>query len=127
MASMSCGNQPAKSDGDEPRKASSKLSDIVLRLLDLRGVIGENASPELRGSWAFDNRLKMFATICHFSSEIFQSLTFAMIRLNVPDRYRVDQSARFKSMLGLCSLKSRGAIGLLPRDLRCAFDGTPGI
>ena len=55
-------------------QGASEILDIVLRQLDLRGVIGENASPELRGSWTFDNQLKMFATICHFSSEIFQSL-----------------------------------------------------
>ena len=49
-------------------------SDNLLTLLNLRWVIGGNASPELRGSWIIDNQLQMFTTICHFSSEMFNSL-----------------------------------------------------
>jgi hypothetical protein len=48
-------------------------SGNLLTLLNLRGVIGGNASPELRGAWIIDNQLQMFTTICHFSSEIFKS------------------------------------------------------
>jgi hypothetical protein len=73
MASVSCGNQPAKSHADETTQGVDHRSDNLLTPLDLRGISGENRSPKLLGSWTLDNQLKMFTTICHFSSEIFKS------------------------------------------------------
>jgi hypothetical protein len=69
----SCGNQPAKSHGDETIQGVDCSSDNLLKQLDLRWIVGGNRSPELLGLWTLDNQLKMFTTICHFSSEIFKS------------------------------------------------------
>ena len=59
--------------GDGTTQGVYHRSDNLLTTLNLHGVVGGNSSPELRGSWTLDNQLKMFTTICHFSSEIFNS------------------------------------------------------
>ena len=81
MASIYCGIQPAKSDGRLTQRVVDG-SDNWLTLLDLYGAIGGTRSPELWGSWTFDNQLKMFTTICHFSSEIFKIPIFARIEVS---------------------------------------------